>query len=106
MLLLLVAAALPCTVYTMRVAYAAHDIAFEEEARTLGASRANVLARVHLPLVAPGLARAAFLAFLVGGVRRSSHRTRWKSSHRGCSPLRLSEPLSRGMVPNLAESCE
>ncbi|GAA1688355.1 hypothetical protein GCM10009792_05190 [Microcella alkalica] len=65
-LLLLVAAALPYTVYTMRVAYAAHDIAFEEEARTLGASRAHVLARVHLPLVAPGLARAAFLAFLVG----------------------------------------
>lgn len=65
-LLLLVAAALPYTVYTMRVAYAAHDIAFEEEARTLGASPLAVLLRVHLPLVAPGLARAAFLAFLVG----------------------------------------
>ncbi len=65
-LLLLVAAALPYTVYTMRVAYAAHDLAFEEEARTLGASRWQVLTRVHLPLVAPGLARAAFLAFLVG----------------------------------------
>lgn len=65
-LLLLVAAALPYTVYTMRVAYAAHDLAFEEEARTLGASRWHVLWRVHLPLVAPGLARAAFLAFLVG----------------------------------------
>lgn len=65
-LILLVAAALPYTVYTMRVAYAAHDLAFEEEARTLGASRRQVLWRVHLPLVAPGLARAAFLAFLVG----------------------------------------
>lgn len=65
-LLLLVAAALPYTVYTMRVAYAAHDLAFEEEARTLGASCWHVLWRVHLPLVAPGLARAAFLAFLVG----------------------------------------
>lgn len=65
-LLLLVAAALPYTVYTMRVAYAAHDLAYEEEARTLGASRLAVLVRVHLPLVAPGLARAAFLAFLVG----------------------------------------
>jgi putative spermidine/putrescine transport system permease protein len=64
--ILLVAAALPYTVYTMRVAYAAHDLAYEEEARTLGASRAHVLWRVHLPLVAPGLARAAFLAFLVG----------------------------------------
>ena len=65
-LLLLVAAALPYTVYTMRVTYAAHDLAFEEEARTLGASRLQVLWRVHLPLVAPGLARAAFLSFLVG----------------------------------------
>lgn len=64
--LLLVAAALPYTVYTMRVAYAAHDLAYEEEARTLGASPAHVLWRVHIPLVAPGLARAAFLAFLVG----------------------------------------
>ena len=65
-IILLVAAALPYTVYTMRVAYAAHDLAYEDEARTLGASRAHVLWRVHLPLVAPGLARAAFLAFLVG----------------------------------------
>ena len=64
--ILLVAAAIPYTVYTMRVAYAAHDMAYEEEARTLGASRWHVLWRVHLPLVAPGLARAAFLAFLVG----------------------------------------
>ena len=64
--ILLVAAALPYTVYTMRVTYAAHDLAFEEEARTLGASRLQVLWRVHLPLVAPGLARAAFLSFLVG----------------------------------------
>ena len=64
--ILLVAAALPYTVYTMRVAYAAHDLAYEDEARTLGASRWHVLWRVHLPLVAPGLARAAFLAFLVG----------------------------------------
>lgn len=65
-IILLVAAALPYTVYTMRVAYAAHDLAYEDEARTLGASRWHVLWRVHLPLVAPGLARAAFLAFLVG----------------------------------------
>lgn len=64
--ILLVAAALPYTVYTMRVAYAAHDLAYEDEARTLGASPAHVLWRVHLPLVAPGIARAAFLAFLVG----------------------------------------
>lgn len=58
--------ALPYTTYTMRVAYGAHDLAFEDEARTLGASRWQVLARVHLPLLAPALARSAFLAFLVG----------------------------------------
>ena len=66
LLLVLVVVALPYTTFTMRVAYAAHDIRFEEEARTLGASPRSVLWRVHLPLVAPALARAAFLAFLVG----------------------------------------
>jgi len=66
LLLVLVVAALPYTTFAMRVAYAAHDIRFEEEARTLGASPADVLWRVHVPLVAPALARAAFLAFLVG----------------------------------------
>ncbi|TDW28733.1 putative spermidine/putrescine transport system permease protein [Cryobacterium psychrophilum] len=66
LLLVLVVMAIPYTTFTMRVAYAAHDIRYEEEARTLGASRWNVLWRIHLPLVAPALARAAFLAFLVG----------------------------------------
>lgn len=64
--LVLVVAALPYTTFAMRVAYAAHDIRYEEEARTLGASPVAVLWRVHIPLVAPALARAAFLAFLVG----------------------------------------
>ncbi|WP_255412642.1 ABC transporter permease [Cryobacterium sp. Y62] len=63
---MLVVMAIPYTTFTMRVAYAAHDIRYEEEARTLGASRWSVLWRVHVPLVAPALARAAFLAFLVG----------------------------------------
>jgi len=66
LVLVLVVMAIPYTTFTMRVAYAAHDIRYEEEARTLGASRRNVLWRVHVPLVAPALARAAFLAFLVG----------------------------------------
>lgn len=66
LVLVLVVVALPYTTFAMRVAYAAHDIRFEEEARTLGASARQVLWRVHLPLVAPALARAAFLAFLVG----------------------------------------
>ncbi len=64
--LILVVYALPYTTYTMRVAYGAHDLGFEEEARTLGASRRQVLLRVQLPLLAPALARSAFLASLVG----------------------------------------
>lgn len=66
LVLVLVVIALPYTTFAMRVAYAAHDIHYEEEARTLGASPFAVLWRVHIPLVAPALARAAFLAFLVG----------------------------------------
>ena len=66
LVLVLVVVALPYTTFTLRTAYAAHDIGYEEEARTLGASRSHVLWRVHLPLMAPALARAAFLAFLVG----------------------------------------
>lgn len=64
--LLLTVYALPYTSYTMRVAYGAHDLAIEEEARLLGASRWHVVWRVQLPLLAPAVARAAFLAFLVG----------------------------------------
>lgn len=66
LVLVLVVMAVPYTTFTMRVAYASHDIRYEEEARTLGASSWNVLWRVHIPLVAPALSRAAFLAFLVG----------------------------------------
>jgi putative spermidine/putrescine transport system permease protein len=57
--------ALPYTTYVMYTTYLAHDVVYEEEARTLGASPARTLVRVHLPLVAPGLAAAAFLALLV-----------------------------------------
>lgn len=64
--LVLTVYALPYTTYVMRLAYAAHDIGFEEEACTLGATRGQVFLRVQLPLIAPALARAAFLAFLVG----------------------------------------
>ncbi|GAA4697561.1 putative spermidine/putrescine transport system permease protein [Promicromonospora umidemergens] len=62
----LVVAAVPYTTYIMRAAYAGYDEGFEETARTLGAGSRHVLLRVHLPLVAPALAAAAFLAFLVG----------------------------------------
>lgn len=66
LVLVLVVAALPYTTYVMRSAYAGYDLGYEEEARTLGASPRDVLLRVHLPLAAPALAAAAFLAFLVG----------------------------------------
>jgi len=64
--LVLVVAALPYTTFLMRAAYAAYDVAFEDEARTLGASPGAVRWRVRLPLLAPALVGAAFLAFLVG----------------------------------------
>lgn len=66
LVLVLVVVALPYTTFTLRAAYAAHDVGYEEGARTLGASAAYVLWRVQLPLMAPALTRAAFLAFLVG----------------------------------------
>ncbi|MBM7808844.1 putative spermidine/putrescine transport system permease protein [Geodermatophilus bullaregiensis] len=66
LVVVLAVSAVPYTVFVMRAAYAGHDIGMEEEARTLGAGPRAVLLRVHLPLLAPALATAAFLAFLVG----------------------------------------
>jgi putative spermidine/putrescine transport system permease protein len=65
-LLVLTVAALPYTAFLMRSAYASYDLAFEDEARTLGASPRAVRWRVRLPLLLPALTGAAFLAFLVG----------------------------------------
>lgn len=65
-LLVLVAAAVPYTTYVVRAAYAGYDPTYEDEARTLGATPRSVTWRVRLPLLAPALASAAFLAFLVG----------------------------------------
>lgn len=64
--LVLVAVAIPYTTFSMRAAYAAYDNGFDEAARTLGATSRLTLWRIHLPLIAPALARSAFLAFLVG----------------------------------------
>lgn len=63
--LVLTVMALPYTAFVMRTAYGAYDRSYEEEARLLGAGRLQVLRRVQLPMIAPALARAAFLAFLV-----------------------------------------
>ncbi|MBS1896226.1 MAG: ABC transporter permease subunit [Actinobacteria bacterium] len=66
LVLVLAALATPYTTFSMRVAYAAYDLGYDEEARLLGASGLQTLRRVHLPLIAPALGRSAFLAFLVG----------------------------------------
>jgi putative spermidine/putrescine transport system permease protein len=63
---LLTVAAIPYTTMVMRAAHLAHDRRFEEEARVLGASRWQAVRSVQLPLLAPALAGAAFLAFLTG----------------------------------------
>lgn len=63
--LVLVVMALPYTTFVMRAAYGAYDPSYEDEARLLGARPLQVLRRVQLPMIAPALARAAFLAFLV-----------------------------------------
>lgn len=64
--LLLSVAALPYTTYVLRTGYGAYDPGFDDEARTLGASPRQVMRLVQVPLLAPSLAAAAFLAFLVG----------------------------------------
>lgn len=61
----LVAVALPYTTWVMQARWAGYDCGYEDAARTLGADRVTVLRRVRLPALAPGLAVAAFLAFLV-----------------------------------------
>lgn len=63
--LVLTVVALPYTAFVMRTAFGAYDLAYEEEARLLGARRTQLWRRVQLPLLAPALARAGFLAFLV-----------------------------------------
>jgi putative spermidine/putrescine transport system permease protein len=63
---LLTVAAVPYTTIVMRAAYAAHDRHYEEEARVLGATAWQTVRAVQLPMLAPALAGAAFLAFLAG----------------------------------------
>ncbi len=63
---LLTVFALPYTTYTMRAAYTALDRGLEEQARLLGAGPAAAFFRVTVPALAPAIAAATFLAFLVG----------------------------------------
>lgn len=63
---LLTVFALPYTTYTLRAAYTALDRGLEEQARLLGAGPRTAFLRVTVPALAPAIAAAAFLAFLVG----------------------------------------
>ena len=64
--LVLVVAAIPYTTFIMRAVYAAYDAHYEDEARLLGAGPWQVMAWVQIPLIAPGLVAAGFMAFVVG----------------------------------------
>jgi len=58
-------AAVPYVSLVMSSVFANLDVRLEEQARTLGASPLQVLLRVTLPAVGPGLAVAALFAFLI-----------------------------------------
>lgn len=57
--------ALPYFVLVMAGVFANHRTELEETARTLGAGRVQVFARITLPAIGPGLAIAAMFSFLV-----------------------------------------
>lgn len=63
---LLTVLALPYTTYTLRAAYIGLDRGMEEQALLLGATHRGAFWRVTVPALAPGLAAASFLAFLIG----------------------------------------
>lgn len=56
---------LPYAVFVLWGVFSNYNPDFEDQARTLGASRAAVLLRVMLPLVLPGLVAAGLFAFLL-----------------------------------------
>ena len=58
-------AAVPYVTLVMSSVFANLDLRLEEQARTLGAGPLQVLVRVTLPSVAPGMAVAALFAFLL-----------------------------------------
>jgi len=56
---------IPYVTYVMASVYANYDIAYEQQARVLGAGPLQVLRAVTLPAVFPGLAVACLFAFLI-----------------------------------------
>jgi putative spermidine/putrescine transport system permease protein len=58
-------ACLPYAVFVMWGVFSDYDPEFEEQARSLGASRLQVVRRVTLPLIRPGLVVAGLFTFLL-----------------------------------------
>ncbi len=56
---------IPYVTLVMAATFSNYDVAYEEQARVLGAGPVRVFAQVTLPQVAPGLAVAALFAFLI-----------------------------------------
>ncbi len=56
---------LPYTIFALLGVFERYDEGFEQQARTLGASFAQIWLRVSMPLLGPGIAVAALFAFLV-----------------------------------------
>lgn len=56
---------IPYVSLVMGSVYANFDVGYEEQARALGANRAQAFLHVTLPLIRPGLAVAALFAFLI-----------------------------------------
>lgn len=56
---------LPYAVFALLGVFANYDEGFEQQARSLGANRAQAIWRVTLPLAGPGIVVAALFAFLV-----------------------------------------
>ena len=56
---------LPYAVFVLWGVFSNYNPEFEDQARSLGASRTTVLTRVMLPLILPGISVAALFAFLL-----------------------------------------
>jgi len=56
---------LPYTIFVLWGVFSDYNPDFEAQARTLGASRSQVVARVILPMVLPGITVAALFSFLL-----------------------------------------
>jgi putative spermidine/putrescine transport system permease protein len=56
---------LPYVVFTLAGIFANYPLAFEEQARTLGAGPVRVFLRITLPAIFPGLVVAGLFAFLI-----------------------------------------